>query len=88
DFAMSVEQTSDGGYIIAGWTESYGAGLWDCWLVKTDAGGDEQWSKTFGGSVEDRAYPVRQTSDGGYIIAGGTSSYGAGGKDFWVIKLK
>jgi hypothetical protein len=86
DFAFAVQQTSDGGYILAGATESYGAGDADFWLVKTDSNGCEQWNKTFGGINSDSANSVHQTSDGGYIIAGTTYTYGAGAGDFWLIK--
>ena len=87
DAAWSVRQTSDGGYIIAGYTESYGAGNEDLWLVKTDKMGEEEWSNTFGGPDDDRAYYVQQSSDGGYIIAGSTESYGVGQSDFWLLKV-
>jgi hypothetical protein len=86
DTAYSVRQTSDGGFILAGWTESYGAGKKDAWLIKTDANGGEQWNKTFGRKGDDAANSVRQTSDGGYIISGYTESYGAGKHDVWLIK--
>jgi hypothetical protein len=86
DRAESVQQTSDGGYIVAGWTESFGAGNSDIFLVKTDESGNLQWAKTYGGTYWDYAYSVQQTSDGGYIVAGGTYSFGAGSYDIFLIK--
>jgi len=78
DFANSVQQTQDGGYILAGSTTSYGAGYEDCYLVKTNEQGDTLWTRTYGGTGDDRAYSVRQTADGGYVVAGWTRSFGAG----------
>jgi hypothetical protein len=67
-----AQQTEDGGYILAGWTNSRGAGGYDFYLVKTDAGGDTMWTRTYGGSGDEYAYSVRQTSDNGYVVVGAT----------------
>jgi PKD repeat protein len=87
DFAWSVVETDDGGYALAGYTKSFGAGGSDLWLVKTDSSGNQEWNKTFGGPNYDEATSVTQTSDGGYIIAGYTNSFGAGSHDFLLVKL-
>jgi hypothetical protein len=78
DQARSMIQTTDGGYAIAGYTDSYGAGGNDFWLVKTDVSGDMQWSQTYGGSGNDQGWSIAQTADGGYILAGFSTSYGDG----------
>ena len=86
EYARSLIVTSDGGYAIAGWTDSYGAGEEDFWLVKTDADGNIQWNQTYGGIGRDEANCVIQTSDEGYALVGYTFSFGAGNYDFWLIK--
>jgi hypothetical protein len=91
EMAESVQQTYDGGYILAGDTSSFGAGLSDCWLVKTDLNGKMEWNKTYGSSWYDAASCVRQTTDGGYVFAGFSDydgevpRYGHGGHA-WVVK--
>jgi hypothetical protein len=83
--AFSIQQTTDRGYIIAGSTLSFGSGG-DVYLVKTDLNGNLQWSEAVGGAGFDRAYFVKQTDDQGFIIAGETSSFGAGATDVFLIK--
>ena len=87
DWAWSLVQTVDGGYALAGETSSFGAGLSDFWLIKTDANGNAQWNKTYGGTSRDIGLSVIQTTDDGYAVAGCTESSGAGYEDFWLVKL-
>ncbi|MBU1984227.1 T9SS type A sorting domain-containing protein [bacterium] len=86
DWAYFIQQTSDGGYIVAGYTHSRGAGLADFYLVKTNSQGDTLWTRTYGGSASDGAWSVRQTADGGYVLAGTTFSFGAGNYDLYLVK--
>ncbi|MCC7377167.1 MAG: chitobiase/beta-hexosaminidase C-terminal domain-containing protein [Verrucomicrobiales bacterium] len=104
DVATSVQQTSDGGFVLAGIGGSQGGtgdrtspshGQADYWLIKTDAEGNKVWDRSYGGTELDWAYSVRQTREGGYVLAGlslsgvggnkATSS--EGGQDAWIIKV-
>jgi len=99
DYGTSVQQTSDGGFIVAGYSISNNGdvsgnnGNFDYWIVRLTAGGAIQWQKCFGGSGDDKAYQIRQTTDGGYIIAGQSNSLDSnvtnnnGGYDMWVVKI-
>jgi hypothetical protein len=75
DAGYSVQQTQDGGYIVAGATYSFGNN-WQVYLVKTNAFGDILWTRNYGGTGDDQGWSVQQTQDGGYIVAGSTSSFG------------
>lgn len=86
DFGYSVIQTGDGGYALAGITNSSGAGFEDAWLIKTDSSGNKLWDKTYGANLNDEAYCVLQTKDGGYALGGATVCIGAGFWDAWLIK--
>jgi len=84
DEGYSVQQTSDGGYIVAGYTASYGNGGSDVYLIKTNASGDTLWTRTYGGASSDYGFSVRQTTDGGYIVAGWTFSFGNGAQVYLI----
>jgi hypothetical protein len=85
EYCYSVQQTADGGFILAGETDTYGAGSFDAYLIKTDSTGTVQWVKTYGDTLYNWANSVRQTFDGGYIVTGGTE-VGSGDDDIWVFK--
>ena len=86
----TVQQTSDGGYILGCDTKSFGAGGYDVWILKLSSDGTIEWQKTYGGANNEIARnrpSIQQTSDGGYIFAGNTSSFGEGSSDAWILKL-
>ncbi|MCK4664989.1 MAG: T9SS type A sorting domain-containing protein [Bacteroidales bacterium] len=99
DVAYSIQQTTDGGYIVAGWAASNDGdvsgnhGEYDYWVVKLDSSGNIEWQKCLGGSNNDLVYSIQQTTDVGYIVAGGTVSNDGdvsenhGNYDYWVVKL-
>jgi predicted secreted protein len=88
DILRALIPTRDAGYAMVGYTNSFGAGGFDIWMVKVNGTGNTQWNKTYGGPLNEMAAwnNVIQASDGGYTIASYTNSYGAGGNDFWLIK--
>ena len=85
--AHSIQQTFDGGYIVAGETQSFGAGNGDIWILKLTSDGYIEWQKTYGGSQDEEASSIMQTNDGGYIVAGSTKTFGVGERDFLILKL-
>lgn len=85
DVGLSLVQTSDGGFAFTGNTESTGPGRQDVWLVKTDASGQEQFSKTFGGEESDIGRAITQ-SQGGFAIGGSNTTAGGAGSDFWLVR--
>src|SRR5204863_1344312 len=84
DQGFSVQQTTDHGFIIAGTTNNFGAGGSDYYLVKTDSSGDTLWTRTFGGTGYEYVQSVQQTTDGGYIVGGFSSSFG--GSKIYLVK--
>ncbi|MGB3479708.1 MAG: hypothetical protein WBB67_11175 [bacterium] len=87
DVGHCIRKTPDGGYVITGYTASFGAGGNDVYLLKIRDSGDTLWTRTYGGTESDIGYELEITSDSGYIIAGYTGSYGAGSKDVWLLKI-
>jgi hypothetical protein len=86
DCGEAVKQTRDRGFIITGWTRSFGAGLSDVYVVKTDREGEVLWERTYGGTQHDFGFNVEQTFDGGFLVIGDTKSFGAGWYDVYVIR--
>jgi hypothetical protein len=87
DYAYDVCDAHTGGHVIAGYTTSGGAGHEDVYVVRIDAAGDTVWTRTYGGSEPDEGYSVCATSDGNYVVAGRTDSYGSGFNDLYLVKI-
>lgn len=85
EWGTSIQQTT-GGYVVTGWTWSQGAGLSDMVLIRTDLSGHMLWQRTFGGPSTDRSHSVYSTDEGGFILAGTSSSYGELGNNLWVVR--
>jgi len=86
DIIWSILKTNDEKYLLGGYTDSFGSGGHDYWLVKIDSLGDTIWSRTYGGSGEDRSFAIAETVGGGYAMTGETTSYGNGPSDIWLVK--
>ena len=86
EHVRSIQSTLDGGYVICGSTNSYGASSLDGWLFKTNFQGTLEWERRFEGPNIDQFLSVRNTSDEGYVVFGSTSSFGSGSHDAWIIK--
>ncbi len=88
DVSTSLRVTSDGGYIVGGFSNSFsGQYDYDCWVLKLNASGAVTWQKKYGGPGDDQTNDIRQTTDGGFIMACSSNSIGAGDNDFWIVKL-
>lgn len=87
DNGWAVRQVADGGYIIAGFTDSFGNGDMDIYLIRTDSKGEAIWSKTFGGEGDEYGWDVRITNDNEFIIAAQTNSIGEGEADAYLLKV-
>ena len=87
DAAYSLIALDGGEYLLTGSTASYGAGNGDVWVLKISDGGDVLWNITYGGPMNDVGRGIISTADGGFMVVGDTSSYGAGWSDVWLIKM-
>jgi len=87
DVGYAILHTDDGGYLVVGSTESYGAGGKDGYIIKTDLDGNTIWTHCYGGSEDEELYAIKPTTDGNYIVVGYTGSFGYGGSDIWLLKI-
>ena len=86
EYGWAMAPTSDGGFVLAGQSTSYGEGAEDGYLVKVNAQGEEIWSQTFGGPFEDRLFSVDQSADSGFVLTGTTTSFGSGNREAYLVK--
>jgi hypothetical protein len=86
DYGESIQQTNDKGYIVVGWTKSFGSGASDIYLLKLDKYGDILWTHTYGGVENDFGFDVLETRDGGFLLVGDTKSFSYGWYDVYVVK--
>jgi len=86
DLAGLFASSPEGGFVLAGQTDSFGSGLTDFWLIKTDATGGETLSRTYGGAADDSDAFLLEAADGGYLLVGETESFGSGGEDIYAVK--
>ncbi len=87
DYCFSIIQDVNDEYILAGYTESFGNGWDDFYLICVNSEGEEQWSQTYGRDGSEQCQSVIQTDDDGYILAGYSTSFGEGDEDGWVVKV-
>lgn len=87
DYSYKVIQLADSGFILSGYTETYGLGIRDIYVLRLDKLGDTVWARAYGGSGIDGAVDMTQTKDGGFAIAGSTFSFGEGVSDVYVLKI-
>jgi hypothetical protein len=87
DQAYSIRQTADKGYILAGWTASFGSQGTDIYMVRTDSIGDTLWTRKYGGCGEEMAFCIAGMPDQGFVLGGFTSSVGAGDTDLYIMRI-
>ncbi len=86
DIGWGIIEVSSGGFLIAGETESFGAGDFDAWLIRVDANGNHLWNQTYGGLYDEWGWTVVEVSTGGFVFSGRTASLGAGSFDVWLVR--
>ncbi len=87
EYLLDLTPTADGGAVVVGWTSSFGAGGADFWVLRVDATGAVRWQRTYGGPADEQAWSIASARGGGWWVAGGTRSFGAGASDLWVLRL-